>query len=222
MAVKKLKLGVQISGRGSNLQALIDACKDPAFPAEIVLVISNVDGAYGLQRAAEAGLPTLTIPHKPFGKDREAFEKKLDEAHRKAGVELICNAGFMRVLTPYLVNAWRGRMINIHPSLLPSFPGLHTHQRAIDAGVRLAGCTVHYVEAEVDAGAILVQAAVPVLPDDTENALAARVLAQEHKAYPLAVRLIAEGRARYENGKIIWNNVDSSPDAALLQPALNS
>lgn len=203
--LKKLKLGVQISGRGSNLQALIDACADKNFPAEIVLVISNVAGAGGLARAEKMGIPTTVIPHKDFI-NKQAFEEALDAAHRAAGVDLICNAGFMRIISSWLVTRWQGRMINIHPSLLPSFPGLDTHARAIKAGVMFTGCTVHYVETEVDAGAILVQAAVPVHGNDTEESLASRVLAQEHKAYPLAVRLIAEGAASYQDGKVVWKS----------------
>ncbi len=217
----KLKLGVQISGRGSNLQALIDACADKNFPAGIVLVISNVAEVEGLAKAKAAGLPTLTLPHKNYP-TREAFEAALDEAHTRAGVELICNAGFMRIISPYLIGRWRGRMINIHPSLLPSFPGLHTHQRALDAGALFTGCTVHYVEEEVDAGAMIVQAAVPVLSDDTQSSLAERVLAFEHKAYPHAVRLIAQGRVSYRDGKVIRHDVESySPKSARLNGLLN-
>lgn len=201
--LKRLKLGVQISGRGSNLQALIDACAKADFPAEIALVISNVPHVAGLERAARAGIATRIIPHKEFA-TREAFEAALDEAHREAGVALICNAGFMRVLTPWLINRWQGRMINIHPSLLPAFPGLHTHKRALEAGVKFTGCTVHFVESEVDAGAILVQAAVPILQGDNEETLAARVLEYEHKAYPLAVRMLAQGAVQYVAGKAVF------------------
>ncbi len=218
MPVKKLKLGVQISGRGSNLQALIDACANPNFPAEIVLVVSNVEGAGGLERAERAGIPTTTIPHKKFP-SRQAFEETLDEAHRQAGVELICNAGFMRVLSPYFVGRWQGRMINIHPSLLPSFPGLDTHNRAIQAGVKFTGCSVHYLENEVDGGAIIVQAAVPVLPTDTEDTLAKRVLEHEHQIYPLAVKLIAEGKVAYENGKAVWKGPESPASQGILNPS---
>lgn len=219
--MRKLKLGVQISGRGSNLQALIDACAQENFPAEIVLVISNIEGVEGLAKAQAANIPTLTIPHKSFP-DKEAFEAAIDDAHQKAGVELICLAGFMRVISPYLISRWRGRMINIHPSLLPAFPGLHTHQRAIDSGALFAGCTVHYVEEEVDAGAIIVQAPVPIKPGDTESELAARVLALEHKLYPYAVQLIACGFIRYQGGKIISKDTDSMPPIGLLNPALLS
>lgn len=191
----RLKVGVLISGRGSNLQALIDAAADPAYPAEIALVVSNVAGVQGLDRAGRAGIPTAVIGHKGFP-DRPSFEAALTTALRSAGVAFVCLAGFMRVLTATFVEAWRDRLINIHPSLLPAFPGLHTHERAIAAGVRFGGCTVHYVRADVDAGPIIVQAAVPIAPNDTAETLAARVLEAEHRAFPLALRLIAEGRAR--------------------------
>jgi phosphoribosylglycinamide formyltransferase 1 len=198
----KLRLGVQISGRGSNLQALIDACRDPEFPAEIAIVISNVPSVHGLTRAEDAHIATRVIPHKDFP-TREAFEEALDTAHRNMGVDLICNAGFMRIITPYLVGRWRGKMINIHPSLLPDFPGLHTHKKAIEAHKAFAGCTVHYVEEGVDSGAIILQAKVPVLKGDTEDVLAARVLEAEHKIYPLSVRFIADGDVRYDKGSVI-------------------
>lgn len=214
----KLKLGVQISGRGSNLQALIDACAQPDFPAEIALVISNIPDVYGLERARKEGIATQTIPHKNF-KGRADFEAALDDAHRAAGVQLICLAGFMRVITPWFIERWRGRFINIHPSLLPAFPGLHTHARVLEAGLKFTGCTVHYVEAEVDAGAVIVQAAVPVMPDDDEEALATRVLSFEHQAYPLAVRLIAEGRVRYDNGKAIHEGIRGPDSLGLLNPS---
>jgi phosphoribosylglycinamide formyltransferase-1 len=187
----RLKLGILISGRGSNLQALIDACAAPDFPAEIALVISNKTDAAGLDRAKTAGIPARVITHR--GPD---FEAALGGALRGAGVELVCLAGFMRVLSADFVARWPDRLINIHPSLLPAFPGLDTHRRALEAGVTTAGCTVHFVRAAVDAGPIILQAAVPVLPGDSEADLAARVLAEEHRLYPQAVRLIAEGRIR--------------------------
>lgn len=193
------KVGVLVSGRGSNLQALLDACADPSFPAEIVLVISNVPDAFALKRAQEAGVAIQVILHK--GRSREAFDAEMDEALRAAGVEIVCLAGFMRLLSAGFTEAWRGRMINIHPALLPSFKGLHTHQRAIEAGVKLHGCTVHLVTPDLDDGPILVQEAVPVLADDTEDSLAARVLEKEHKAFPLALRLLAEGRVLVEGNR---------------------
>jgi phosphoribosylglycinamide formyltransferase-1 len=190
----RLKVGVLISGRGSNLKALLDACADPAFPAEIALVISNVTGAHGLDRARAAGVAILAINHKDYP-SREAFDAEMDRALRAAGIELVCLAGFMRLLSDGFVEGWRGRMINIHPSLLPSFKGLRTHAQALAAGVKLHGCTVHYVTPALDDGPIIAQGAVPVLAGDSEEDLAARVLAVEHQIYPLALKAIAEGRA---------------------------
>ncbi len=190
----RLKTAVLISGRGSNLQALIDACAKPDFPAEIALAISNVPGAPGLERAVGAGIPTKTIDHKAFA-SRGPFEDAIDAALSAARVELVCLAGFLRVLTAPFVMRWDGKLINIHPSLLPKYPGLDTHARAIAAGDKFAGCTVHYVVPEVDAGPIIVQAAVPIRPDDTADSLAARVLNAEHRCYPLALQLIADDRS---------------------------
>ena len=195
------KLAVLISGRGSNLQSLIDACAAPDFPAEIALVISNRPKAAGLDRATKAGIPQTVIDHKDF-QSREDFDKALDDALRMAKVDYVCLAGFMRMLTPEFVNDWRGRLVNIHPSLLPAFKGLHVHERMIDAGVKLAGCTVHFVSAEVDSGPIIGQAAVPVLPEDTAETLAARILEQEHKLYPACIRLLAETKARLSGGAV--------------------
>ena len=189
----RLKVGVLISGRGSNLAALIAACADPAFPAEIVLVLSNRPDALGLERARQAGLATAVIDHR--GRSREDFEQAVDAALRQAGVELICLAGFMRLLTAGFVARWPDRILNIHPSLLPAFKGLHVHEQALAAGVRISGCTVHVVRAETDAGPIVAQAAVPVLEGDSADSLAMRILAAEHRLYPLALRLFAEGRA---------------------------
>ena len=212
----RLRAGVLISGRGSNLQALIDACGDPGYPAEIALVISNNAAAKGLARAARAGIPMRVVEHRGFP-TREAFDAALDDALREHCVELVCLAGFMRVLTPGFVAGWRDRLINIHPSLLPAFRGLHTHERALDAGVRLHGCTVHFVSPEVDAGPIIVQAAVPVLPGDDAETLAARVLAAEHRCYPLAVKLIAQGRARVVDGRVCIDGAPP-PTSMLLNP----
>ncbi|GAB3128158.1 phosphoribosylglycinamide formyltransferase [Novispirillum itersonii] len=194
MTDRKLRVGVLASGRGSNLQALIDACADPSFPVEIVHVLSNSAGAYALERAEQAGIPTSLIRHKDYP-SREAFDAAVDARLRDAGVGFVCLAGFMRLLSEGFVRGWEGRMINIHPSLLPSFKGLHTHEQALTAGVKLHGCTVHFVRPALDDGPILAQAAVPVLPEDTPDTLAARVLEQEHRLYPLALRLIAEGKA---------------------------
>lgn len=198
----RLRLGVLISGRGSNLQALIDAAKDPDFPAEVALVISNKADAPGLDRARAAGIPALVIRPRDYA-DKPAHEAAMTVALEQAGVGLVCLAGFMRLLSPFFVERWCDRLINIHPSLLPAFPGLDTHEKALEAGVRFHGCTVHFVRVEMDTGPIIVQAAVPVADDDTPDSLAARVLTQEHIAYPLAVRLIAEDRVRVEGNRVL-------------------
>ena len=191
----RLKCAVVISGRGSNLQALIDACAAPSFPAEIVNVISDKPDAAGLKRAQVAKIPCQVIDPKKYD-GRAGFDSALDEALKERGAELVCLAGFMRVLSGGFVEKWRNKLINIHPSLLPAFPGLHTHERAIEAGVRFTGCTVHFVRNEVDSGPIILQAVVPVLPGDTPEMLADRVLAAEHRIYPEALRLIGLGRVK--------------------------
>jgi formyltetrahydrofolate-dependent phosphoribosylglycinamide formyltransferase len=191
--MSKARVAVLISGRGSNMAALIEAAKDPAYPAEIVLVLSNIADAGGLDIAQAAGIDTAVIAHAPFGKDREAHERMIDARLRQSGVQIVALAGYMRVLTPYLVETWAGRMINIHPSLLPAFPGLHTHQRALEAGVAKHGCTVHLVTTGVDEGPILGQAEVDVLPDDDEDRLGARVLEQEHKLYARCLADLVRG-----------------------------
>jgi len=196
-----LKIGVLITGRGSNLQSLIDATSQPDFPAEIVTVISNRAEAYGLKRAAQADIPHEVISHRDF-ETPEAFEDAIDDALRRVGVELVCLAGFMRILSNAFITRWKNRIINIHPSLLPSFKGLHVHERVIESGSRISGCSVHYVRAEMDNGPIIVQAAVPVLMEDTPETLAQRVLAWEHQIYPQAVRYIAEGRVRVTGEKV--------------------
>jgi phosphoribosylglycinamide formyltransferase-1 len=197
-----LKVGVLISGRGSNLQALIDACQRPDFPAEIIHVIANRPGAEGLVRAERAGIATTIIDHRDHG-DKASFDAALDQDLRDHGAQLVCLAGFMRILTPGFVDAWRDRLINIHPSLLPSFKGLDAQQAALDAGVRVTGCTVHFVRAEMDTGPIIAQAAVPVLPGDDADTLSARILAQEHIIYPQALDLIAQGRVRIDANRAI-------------------
>jgi phosphoribosylglycinamide formyltransferase-1 len=192
--MSRTRVGVLISGRGSNMQALIEAAKDPAYPAEIAVVLANTPDAPGLAFARAHGVEALAIDHRPFGKDRAAHEAALDAALRARGVEWTALAGYMRVLTPFLVGAWSGRMLNIHPSLLPSFPGLHTHERVLDAGGRVHGCTVHLVSEGVDEGPILGQAALAIQPGDTPDALAARVLELEHKLYPACLALAVGGR----------------------------
>ncbi len=212
-----MKAAVLISGRGSNLQSLIDAQKSGDLHAEIVKVVSNVPDVQGLQRAEEAGIETAVLDHKNF-EDRESFEDALHALLADAGIDLVCLAGFMRILTDNFVSRWRDRLINIHPSLLPAFKGLHTHERAIEAGVRFSGCTVHFVRPAMDDGPIIVQAAVPIHADDTPDDLAKRVLAEEHKIYPLAVRLIADGRIRVAGDRVAIENA-VSPDTALINPA---
>jgi phosphoribosylglycinamide formyltransferase-1 len=194
MASVKQRAAVLISGRGSNMVALLAAARDPSYPVEFVQVVSNRPDAAGLMLAAAQGVPTAVVDHRTFKGDRPAHEVAIDAALRQAGAEIICLAGYLRLLTPFLVERWAGRMLNIHPSLLPAFPGLDTHARALAAGVKLHGCTVHLVTQTMDEGPILAQAAVPVLPDDTEAALAARVLAQEHILYPLALHNFAAGQ----------------------------
>ncbi|WP_159013350.1 phosphoribosylglycinamide formyltransferase [Acidisoma sp. S159] len=208
MSVSRRRVGILISGRGSNMMALVAAAAAPDFPAEIALVLSNNPEAEGLASAAARGVATEAIDHRTFGRDRASHEAAMDAALVAHGVELICLAGYMRLLTPWLVARWAGRMINIHPSLLPAFTGLHTHARAIEAGVTLHGCTVHLVTEALDAGPILAQAAVPVIPGDTETALAARVLRQEHALYPQALRDLIDPAGKRA----------AAPEAALINP----
>jgi phosphoribosylglycinamide formyltransferase 1 len=193
--VAKKRVAVLISGRGSNMAALIDAAKAKDYPAAIVLVVSNRPDASGLERAREAGIATAIVDHRLFGEDREAFERTLDAQLSTHQIDLVCLAGFMRLLTPSFVRRWSGCMLNIHPALLPQFKGLHTHRRALAAGVKRHGATVHFVVPEMDSGPIIAQDSVPVLENDTEETLAQRVLEVEHRLYPQALRLVAEGRA---------------------------
>jgi phosphoribosylglycinamide formyltransferase-1 len=202
------RTAILISGRGSNMAALIAAARDPTYPAEVVLVVSNRQDAPGLALARDAGVEAVAIDHRPFRGDRAAHEAAIDAVLHRAGVRIVCLAGYMRVLTPLLIDAWQGRMLNVHPSLLPAFPGLDTHARALAAGVKLHGCTVHLVTRMVDEGPILAQAAVPVLPGDTPDTLADRVLAQEHRIYPMALRRFAAGTA----------GAAAPADAALVNP----
>jgi phosphoribosylglycinamide formyltransferase 1 len=204
----KARVAILISGRGSNMASLVAATRDPDYPAEVALVVSNRPDAAGLALARDAGVSALAIDHRRFPGDRAAHEAAIDAALRDARAGIVCLAGYMRLLTPFLVDAWRGRMLNIHPSLLPAFPGLDTHARALAAGVKLHGCTVHLVTQAMDEGPILAQAAVPVLLGDTEAMLADRVLAQEHRIYPLALRCFATRTA----------GASPSKDAALANP----
>lgn len=197
LRTEKLRVAVLISGRGSNMVALIEAAKAADYPAAIVLVLSNNPDAAGLAYAREAGIATAVVDHRPFKNNRADFERALDvqlQAHR---VDLVCLAGFMRLLTADFVRHWSGRMLNIHPALLPQFKGLHTHRRALEAGVREHGATVHFVVPEMDSGPIVLQGSVPVIDGDTEESLARRVLGVEHRIYPEALRMVAEGRAKF-------------------------
>ncbi|HVV61237.1 MAG TPA: phosphoribosylglycinamide formyltransferase [Pseudolabrys sp.] len=211
--MSRKRVAVLISGRGSNMTALIEAAKAKDYPAEIALVISNRPDAAGLATARGAGIATEVIDHKTFGKDRDAFERALQDTLEKHRIDVVCLAGFMRLLTGAFVARWEGRMLNIHPALLPAFKGLDTHKRALEAGAKTHGATVHFVVPEMDSGPIVIQAAVPVLGDDTEETLAARVLAQEHRIYPLALKLLAEGRVRVENGRCLIDGMPVSQAA---------
>jgi formyltetrahydrofolate-dependent phosphoribosylglycinamide formyltransferase len=190
--MSKPRVAILISGRGSNMEALIKAAQRPDYPADIVLVLSNKADAPGLEIARQLGVAAEAVPAKPFGKDRAAHEQAIDARLRAAHADIVCLAGYMRILTPYLVGRWAGKMLNIHPSLLPAYPGLDTHARALAAGERHHGCTVHLVTEGMDEGPVLAQASVPVLPDDTPESLAARVLVQEHQLYPAALAQLAE------------------------------
>jgi phosphoribosylglycinamide formyltransferase-1 len=200
--MSRKRTAILISGRGTNMGALISAAMDPSYPAEIALVLSNRPDAKGLERAQDFGIPTAVVDHRDFSGDRQAFEKAVDDVLRELKIELVALAGFMRILTPFLVNSWKGRMINIHPALLPAFKGLATHERALEEGVKLHGATVHYVSPEMDDGPIIIQGAVPVLDDDTPDALAARVLEVEHKIYPKALQLVACGKAKVKGSRV--------------------
>jgi phosphoribosylglycinamide formyltransferase-1 len=208
----KLNVGILISGRGSNMAALIAAARDPAYPAEIACVVSNVAAAAGVATARAAGIATAVIPHQDFP-DRETFDRAVSAALEPHGVQLVVLAGFLRIFSPWFPDRWRDRLINIHPSLLPAFKGLDVQQQALDAGVRVSGCTVHLVTPDLDAGPIIAQAAVPVLAGDTADTLAARILRQEHRLYPLVVRWFAEGRIGLKAGKV---EVAGVPQGATL------
>ena len=213
----KKRIAILISGRGSNMMALVEAARAPGYPADIALVVSNRPQAPGLERALAAGIEALAIDHKSFA-TREAFDDAVDAALRNAGIDLVCQAGFMRIQSAAFATRWLGRQINIHPSLLPSFKGLHPQQQALDAGVRIAGCTVHFVTPELDAGPIIAQAAVPVLPGDTADTLADRILTAEHKLYPLALRLVASGEAVLDGGRVLLQGGVNQPDCLMSPP----
>jgi phosphoribosylglycinamide formyltransferase-1 len=214
----RTRIGILISGRGSNMMSLVEAARAKDYPAEPVVVISNRPEAAGLAWAKSQGIPTLALDHKLYD-GRAHFEGQLDTVLRASKVDLVCLAGFMRLMTPEFVDKWRDRMLNIHPSLLPSFKGLHTHERALAAGVKLAGCTVHFVRPEMDEGPIVAQAAVPVLDTDTPAGLAARVLEAEHKLYPFALALVASGRAKVEGGRVVISGA-AAEAPAIFSPIL--
>src|ERR1700732_3272111 len=216
----KRRVAILISGRGSNMAALIEAARAADFPAEIAVVISNRADAGGLEKARASGVAALAIESKPFGRDRAAFEAALQSALDQHKVDLICLGGFMRLFTAEFVQRWHGRMLNIHPSLLPSFPGLEPQAQALRAGVKISGATVHFVTPETDAGPILMQGAVAVLDDDTAETLAARILEVEHRIYPAALRLLASGQIRLE-GELCKTTGNAASGGSLISPAVD-
>ena len=216
--MSRKRVAVLISGRGSNMAALIEAAKDRNYPAQIVLVASNRPDAGGLAVARAAGIATEVVDHSVFGKDRTAFERALQTVLERHRIDLVCLAGFMRLLTPAFVSRWPERLLNIHPALLPAFKGLDTHNRALAAKAKMHGATVHFVVAEMDSGPIIAQGAVAVRDDDSEATLAARVLTVEHRIYPLALRLVAEGRVRVVDGRCLIDGVPV-PDSASIVPS---
>ena len=216
---KQLSLAVLISGGGTNLQAIIDAIETRALDAKIQFVLSNKADASGLARAQKHGIPTEVLDHKAYP-NREAYDHAVVDLLRGRGVELVVLAGFMRLLSPVFINAYSNRIMNIHPALLPSFPGLHVQKKAVEHGVRFAGCTVHFVNDECDEGPIIIQAVVPVFPDDTDETLAARILKQEHRIYVRAIQLYAEGRLHVNGRRVLVDGVDKDEGQVLIQPPL--
>jgi len=216
---KQLSLAVLISGGGTNLQAIIDAIETRALDAKIQFVLSNKADASGLARAQKHGIPTEVLDHKAYP-NREAYDHAVVDLLRGRGVELVVLAGFMRLLSPVFINAYSNRIMNIHPALLPSFPGLHVQKKAVEHGVRFAGCTVHFVNEECDEGPIIIQAVVPVFPDDTDETLAARILKQEHRIYVRAIQLYAEGRLHVNGRRVFVDGVDKDEGQVLIQPPL--
>ena len=217
--MKTTRVAVLISGRGSNMTALIKAAKEPSYPAAIALVLSNRTDAAGLAHARAAGIPTAIIEHAAYGSDRERFERAMQEVLDQYRIDLVCLAGFMRLLTPWFVTRWEGRMLNIHPALLPAFKGLDTHRRALSAGVKIHGASVHIVAAEMDSGPIIAQGAVAVREDDDAESLAARVLDVEHRIYPMALGLVAAGRVRVVGGRCVIDGA-ASIQHALIAPEI--
>ena len=218
--MKKLRLGILASGGGTNLQSIIDRCQDGSLDAEIVIVISNNPSAGALERAEQVGIPNLSIDHRQFS-DRKEFDQSVVAALKQADVELVVLAGFMRIISEVFLEAFPQRIINIHPALLPAFPGLHVQKKAIDQGARFSGCTVHFVDDGVDTGQIIIQAVVPVIDDDTEESLSARILEQEHKIYPQAIQLIAEDRLRIEGRRVLVSGMKAIETQSLVNPPLD-
>jgi phosphoribosylglycinamide formyltransferase-1 len=216
--MKKVKLGVLVSGRGSNLQAIIDNIESGGLSAELAVVISDQADAYALERARKHGIPAIHVNAKGYKGKRDEYDALLVQELRKRGVELICLAGFMRIITPTLIKAFPNRILNIHPALLPAFPGLHVQKAALVHGVKFSGCTVHFVDEGMDTGPIIIQAVVPVLDSDTEDALSARILTQEHKIYSRAIQLYAEGRLRVEGRRVLVSGGKTSSDDFLINP----
>lgn len=214
---RKLRLGVLASGGGTNLQAIIEHCRRGELAAEIVLVLSNKPQAGALARARRAGIPVAVVEHRDHS-DRESFDRAMVTALRESQVDLVVLAGFMRILTPVFLDAFPRRIMNIHPSLLPAFPGINAQRQALEYGVKIAGCTVHFVDRGVDTGPIVIQAAVPVLDGDDENSLAARILTQEHRIYPRAIQLFAQGRLRFEGRRVSIDPPLTPREEALLNP----
>jgi phosphoribosylglycinamide formyltransferase-1 len=216
--MEKIKLGVLVSGRGSNLQAIIDNIESGALSAELVVVISDQAEAYALERARKHGIAAVHVSAKGYKDKREAYDTLLISELTQRGVELVCLAGFMRIITPALIKAFPNRILNIHPALLPAFPGLHVQKAALTHGVKFSGCTVHFVDQGMDTGPIIIQAVVPVLDDDTEDTLSARILKQEHKIYSRAIQLYAEGRLRVEGRRVLVSGGNGSADVFLINP----
>ena len=212
-----LNTAILISGKGTNMQALIDRCNEGKIAAKIAVVVANVTNAQGLKRAQTAGIPTTVIDHQKYP-NRESFENEITDSLHAKNIEMVCLAGFMRLLTKNFVNQWYNRLINIHPSLLPAYKGLNTHQRALKDGVKFTGCTVHYVRPEMDTGPIIAQAVVPIFPDDNLETLSGRVLATEHRCYPLALQMIASGKVNILDDKVIIEGA-SFPRRELLNPS---
>ncbi len=216
--MKKIRLGVLVSGRGSNLQAIIDNIENGLLLAELSVVVSDQADAYALERARKHHIPALHVSSKGYKGKRDEYDALLVQALQKYNVELVCLAGFMRIITPTLIKAFPNRILNIHPALLPSFPGLHVQKAALEHGVKFSGCTVHFVDKGMDTGPIIIQAVVPILDDDTEDTLSARILAQEHKIYSRAIQLYAEGRLRIVGRRVLVSGEQRGGDRFLINP----